>query len=185
MVITIGELLTFFASGSNSEPIHGKGIIKGVPLVFTMSFESYLTAQMDNEKSPDHSAAKNALDDVIHSKSKILSKKLEILSAEIWWRLDITSKNLNQLADDKTQLQEMITKLDRSANYHLREHREKGVLYRKIFDIEEEKRSQQVECWRDVVMVMRDFLEIWENHEQSESRAIFLHNVGTGTQNDL
>ncbi len=63
----------------------------------------------------------------------------------------------------------------------MREHQDKGIFYRKLFDFQTEARSEQVECWRDVVMVMRDFLYAWDAHEQARARAMFIQNVGTGT----
>ena len=75
----------------------------------------------------------------------------------------------------------MIGRLHLAALYHLREHQDKGIFYRKLLDFQTEARSEQVECWRDVVMVMRDFLMTWEAHEQAKARAIFIQNVGTGT----
>lgn len=126
-----------------------------------------------------------SLEDLLHQKSEILDRKLEILAAEIRWRLHVGVQNLASLASDRARLQEMLSRLDVAARYHVREHQEKGVLYRKLFDLETETRSQQVECWRDVVLVMRDFLLAWETHEQTKARARFINDVGTGTQEPL
>ena len=43
--------------------------------------------------------------------------------------------------------------------------------------LEKERRTEDVECWRDVVMVMRDFLVVWEAHEQAKTKAIFLEHA--------
>lgn len=127
-------------------------------------------------------AGANALDDLVHSRGRILGRKLDVLSAEIWWRLYLASGNLARLNDDREQLSHMFDRLDRQANYGLREHSEKGILYRKLMDLRTEERSQRVECWKDVVQVMRDFLETWDAHEQAQGRARFIHDVGTRTQ---
>lgn len=146
--------------------------------------ESYLSSIVSYGTQPplesDH-PADSSLEQLIHQKSGILNRKLEILAAEIWWRLHLTSRNLSSLEDDTARLTDMLNQLDVAANYQVREHQDKGVFYRKLFDLQTEKRSQQVECWRDVVTVMRDFLTFWEGHEQAKARAIFLEHVGTGT----
>ena len=151
------------------------------PWVNTMTIDSYFLTSLLKEKSTEQNSTDRALEEIINSPSRILNKKLEILSAEIWWRLHLASKNLSDLDANKSNLQEMLNKLDRSAIYHLREHQEKGIFYRKLFDIETEKRSQQVECWRDVVMVMKDFLFFWEAHEKAQSRAVFINHAGPRT----
>jgi len=117
------------------------------------------------------------LEELIHGKSRILGRKLDILAAEIWWRLQITSRNLKGIDDDKAVISEMLERVGRMANYQLREHRDKDSFYRKLFELETEARSQQTECWRDVVLVMKDFLYAWEAHEQARARAVFLKSV--------
>jgi hypothetical protein len=133
-----------------------------------------------SEREPDR-GNNDSLEELIHQKSRILGKKLDILAAEIWWRLNIAARNLASINQDKALIEEMIGRLHLAALYHLREHQDKGIFYRKLFDFQTEARSEQVECWRDVVMIMRDFLMTWEAHEQAKARAIFIQNVGTGT----
>src|SRR5216117_1096474 len=125
------------------------------------------------------------LDDLLHLKSKVLSTKLEVLAFELLWRFGIRAKNLDRLDGDQNLVQAMLEKLDRAAIYHFREHREKGTLYQTFFSLQEQKRQQDTECWRDVVMVMRDFLYVWEAHEQMQARAIFLENVGRTIESHL
>ena len=155
-----------------------------------MTLESYLIPNAANENPGETSElasakADRALEDLIHGKSRILSKKLDILSAEIRWRLHLASQNLAHLDTDQSRLQDSLHRLDRDAHYHLRDHQEKSPLYRKLFELETERRSQQTECWRDVFLVMKDFLAVWEAHEQSKARAQFIQHVGTGTEGYL
>jgi hypothetical protein len=44
--------------------------------------------------------------------------------------------------------------------------------------LEAQRRDQDVQCWRDVVLVMRDFLDTWDAHEQAKDRSIFLNHAG-------
>lgn len=134
-----------------------------------------------SEKLSPHyspSPAESSIDDLIHQKSVILRTKLEVLTAEVLVRLNILGRNLGSLDEQRERVSEMLNRIDTQARYHLREHRDKGEFYRQLFAIDVERRQQEVECWRDVVMVMQDFLTIWETHQQTQARAIFIEHAG-------
>jgi hypothetical protein len=140
------------------------------------------------EATADHQASQDALslpaddsllDDLLHQKSRIFASKLEVLSVAMIVRLEILRENVARIATDKERAGVMLAQMDQQARYHFREHRDKNILYQTLFSLEEQHRSQAVECWRDIVMVLRDFLGVWEAHEQSQARAIFLENVGS------
>ena len=118
-----------------------------------------------------------SLEDFIHSRTRILNTKLDVLATEIHTRLRIRSKNLERVDEDKTHISKMLVELDRWCNYLSRQHKEKAPFYDELFKLEQERRLQDTECWRDVVMVMRDFLYAWEAHEQAKAKAIFLDHV--------
>lgn len=125
------------------------------------------------------------LDNLIHGKSKILWQKLDVLSAEMRWRLHMAAANLKRIDQDQEHLAATMQRLERQALYGLRDDDEKGRLHRKLLDLETEKRMQHTSCWQDTTKVMRDFLEVWEAHEQSRNRAQFLENVGPRTEGYL
>ncbi len=118
------------------------------------------------------------LDDFVHQKTKLLRTKLEVLAAEVLLRLDVSNRNQQGLDCDRETVRVMLEKLDRQTRYHLREQRDKDVLYRQMFELQQAKRDESVECWKDIVMVMRDFLYIWDAHEQAKSRGRFLQDAG-------
>ena len=141
---------------------------------------------VQEDKSPlNDKPSPHALDQFLHSKGKILKTKLEVLAAEVLQRLNIRDVNIARIGHDQTLLSEITQVLSRQANYGQREHKDKTPMYAKGFDLERERRTQDAECWRDIVMVMRDFLNIWESHEQAQSRAIFLNHVGSGLEKHL
>ena len=71
----------------------------------------------------------------------------------------------------------MLQTISVGVNYHLREHREKGTFYQKVFDLERERRDQDTDCWRDIVLVLRDFLTFWDEYERAKARGAFLQDV--------
>lgn len=135
---------------------------------------NYQFVQNGSSSPPDDSF----LDDLLHQKSRIFASKLEVLAAAMIVRIGLLTHNLERIESDCEHIQSSLDTLDRQARYHLREHRDKNVLYQTLFRLEEERRSQGVECWRDIFDVLREFLVAWEAHQQSQGRAIFLNHVG-------
>jgi hypothetical protein len=122
-------------------------------------------------------ASDSSIDDFIHGRSRILRTKLEVLASEIRERLEIRVKNLERVDEDKSRTSKMLASLDRSAHYLMRQHKEKAPFYAQLFKLEQERRLQDVECWRDVFMAVQAFLYVWEAHEQAKAKAIFLDHV--------
>ena len=118
------------------------------------------------------------VENLFEQKRRIVHTKLEVLASEIFERMRIRTLNIGKIEHDKDRLYEMLVKLDRQANYRLREHQEKRVLYELLFKVKQEGRQEDVECWRDIVLVMRDFLYAWEVREQMQARAMFLEHAG-------
>jgi len=118
------------------------------------------------------------MENLFEQKTRIVHTKLEMLASEIFERMRIRTLNLGKIERDKDCFYEMLRQLDRQANYHLREHQDKRVFYEVLFKVKQEERQQDVECWRDIVLVMRDFLYAWEVREQMQARAMFLEHAG-------
>ena len=138
------------------------------------------------DESPSHSSVATQyappgldLENLFGHKGRILHTKLEVFASEIFERFRIRVQNLASIDQDENKLYLLLEKLDRQARYHTRDHIEKRVLYELLFKVKQERREQDVECWRDIVMVMRDFLYTWDAHEQMRSRALFLNHVGS------
>jgi len=122
--------------------------------------------------SPD-----KTLTELLHTNTRVLKTKLEAIASAVQERLKIRRQNVGRIADDKYKLSEMLQKISVGANYHLREHREKGTFYQKVFDLERERRDQDTDCWRDIVLVLRDFLTFWDEYERAKARGAFLQDV--------
>lgn len=140
---------------------------------------AFLGTYSVSQPEPPGSDDDDSLEQLIHLNTRILNSKLEVLSFLLVERVGIHDRNIDRIDTDKGTLDGMVRRITRDARYHLREHDEKRILYQKFFELEEERRKQDVECWRDVVQVMRDFLYIWDAHEHAKSRAIFLEHAGT------
>jgi len=117
------------------------------------------------------------LDDLIHSNTRILRTKMEAVAAAMQERLKIRRDNITRIADDREKLTEIVQQISVAANYHLRDHKEKDRLYQRTFELTRERRDQDTQCWRDIVLVLRDFLTFWDEYERAKARGAFLEDV--------
>jgi hypothetical protein len=115
------------------------------------------------------------LDQLFDQRTSILKTKLEVFASELLDRLRIRTQNLTRISEDQERMAGMLETIVRQANYHLRDHKEKPLFYQLHFDLEQQKRSEDVECWRDVAQVMKDFLNVWEALAHAKSRSLFLN----------
>ena len=129
--------------------------------------------------------AAEPLDNLLHSKSRILRSKLEVLASEIYTRLTIWDRNLARIGSDKEKVEKLLDQFSRLARYHLRDPKDVTRLHDSNLRLETQTREEDIQCWRDVVLVMRDFLETWEAHEQAKTRSIFINHVGARNQESL
>ncbi len=118
------------------------------------------------------------LEELLHLRSHILETKLKVLAAELLERFDLRDQNVARVDAEKGRVIEAMPKLARQARYHLREPRDNTAFYQQVFRLDGERRSQQVGCWQDVARVMRDFLDVWEAHQQANVRGRFLQHAG-------
>lgn len=119
----------------------------------------------------------DSFESFVHARTRILTTKLEVLASEIRERLHIRVNNLERIDADKERITAFLWTVDRQANYLMRQRKEKAPFYDQLFKLAQERRMQDAECWRDVVLVMRDFLYVWEAHELAKAKAIFLDHV--------
>jgi hypothetical protein len=142
---------------------------------------------MENESSftSDNESDGPALNHLLHSKSRVLRTKLGVLASEIQARFAIWDRNLDRLDQDQSDVDSQLGEASRLARYHLRDAREATRFREASLQLDAQRREQDIQCWRDVVQVMRDFLYNWEVHEQAKNRSAFLNHAGTGSEDYL
>ena len=132
----------------------------------------------------------SSIDQLLRQKSWILKTKLEVWAYEIVERLRLRALNLRLIDEGKTKLSEALQQIPIELTFRAlglplvpvdvleRGPEDRRSLYQRMFDLEKEEREQEVECWRDIVDVLRDLLVVWEAHEQAKAKAIFLKYAG-------
>ena len=158
-------------------------------------FKALLTLQAMNsdsnkpeqelERRRPHESESLALDNFLHSRSRILRSKLEVIASEIFARLTMWNQNLGRIDQDKARVEELLNQFTRLARYRLRDQQDVGRLRDSALQLEAQRRDEDVQCWRDLVLVMRDFLSAWEAHEQAKNRAVFLNHAGSRLEESL
>ena len=133
------------------------------------------------EKSlPVYEIRDEEIDKFISQRSNILNSKLQVLFQEIMARLAIKNKNLIKVNDDLNLIKDKMQKLSPQAHYvnDSVEKEEFHKLNHTSFELEKEKREQDVSCWNDVTRVIHELLNTWEAHQQSAARARLMQSGG-------
>jgi hypothetical protein len=141
--------------------------------------------QNTTSSSDSEAGIAGALDHVLHSKSRILRTKLEVLASEIRARFAMWDLNLDRIGNEKENVEALLDQSARLTRHHLREPNEVTRLRESSLNLDAQQRQEDIQCWRDVVLVMRDFLDTWESHKQAKNRSIFLNHAGSRTEDTL
>lgn len=157
-----------------SEPFDAWGYKRQRPSVSKMP--DYLLYQTTEAPAPAESDS--FLEDLLGRKAEIVAANLDALAVALTVRVRLWAEQLDGIEEDRECAERFLAQLDHQARYHLRDHRDKTPFYRVLFSLEEERRTRAAECWRDLVLVLRDFLLAREVHQQSQARAMFLQDVG-------
>ena len=133
-----------------------------------------MAAESDRPEALDE--IDRSIDLLINQRTRILDAKLEVFAAEIEERLKIRKRNVEVILYEELAAGTIILEFDPHYGIGRYDSRIQQIFYQKTFDLTKERRQQDVECWRDIVLVMRDFLTAWEAREQAGARAGFLKN---------
>jgi hypothetical protein len=157
-----------------SEPFDALGFKPQRPSVSKMP--DYLLYQTTEPPAPTEDDS--FLEDLLGRKAEIVAANLDALAVAMTVRVRLWAEQLDGIEEDRETAERALAQLDQQARYHLREQQDKTPFYRVLFSLEEERRTRAAECWRDLVLVLRDFLLAREVHQQSQARAMLLQDVG-------
>ena len=119
-----------------------------------------------------------SVDQLIGQRRDILATKLDVLTAQLHERLDLWTKHTDSLDYDDCRLGTAIhTLYVQSGRYIQGADRRMTGLQKQGFDITEQRREQDVECWRDVAMLTRDLLGVWEAYQKAKAKAELIRDV--------
>ena len=141
-----------------------------VSRLLELKFEKDYFAVPLNLSDNKNQGNNDVLDNFIHRRARILNTKLQVITFEILERFRLKALNMRNLEKDESIVSDLIHP------YHINSQQEKSAFYERLLDIHKERREQEVNCWCDLVPVVRDLLNTWDAHQQTQSRAILLQN---------
>jgi hypothetical protein len=130
--------------------------------------------QSQRYATEDEAGTPSALDEMFKGRTAILKTKLDVFAWEISQRLRIREHNVDAILENQERARSMLAVITRQVNYSMRSHQDKTRFYDLHFELERQRRCEDVECWQDIVEVMKDFLNVWEALEHAKARAVFL-----------
>jgi hypothetical protein len=110
-------------------------------------------------------------------RTRILEVKFDFLSEQIIERIEIRRRNLESLLHEEVSIDTKIMSTDGPSASDQNSGTSNLPLYLRLLDVSRERRSQDIDCWRDLVHVFKDILIIWEDLEQSKVRDAMLYDV--------
>jgi hypothetical protein len=113
---------------------------------------------------------KSAVDLLITQRARILAVKMTVFATQIHERLKLRRRNLDELLTEELEIGSAIGGLEPRIDIRNR----LPQLYAQKASLLREQQLQDVECWRDLAPLFRDFLNAWEGHEQARVRGEFL-----------
>ena len=126
-------------------------------------------------------ASTHGLDQLLGQKAVLLRTKLNVFGAELRDRFRLRERNLGRIHEEREQVEADQSRVTRLVGYDLREPRDLSPFQQQLAQLDQERRRQAVDCWANIVPVVRDFLDVWEALGQARTRALFLNHAGTGT----
>ena len=130
--------------------------------------ESHLDATREREQQ-------SALEAILSGRTELAEARLAVTAVQIIERLCIRAKNLQQLLDEELSLDNKLLQIQGQFPFGFNKDLF-GIetqLDQRISQVQGAQRSEDVECWRDLTNVMRDFLNAWEGFSRNESNCSF------------
>lgn len=176
--------------------LRNKSLIKQPILTgFEDSKEYDFTSDIDDSIPSDNSTS-SFIDDIFFDRTQSHKSTIDEILSEIEERKQIKQKNCLEINRDMCKVETHLLELENLANglYTLNFGRRRTALDHEIFNLESEKREQEVECWRDLVFLQKDLLatlgEYWASLRRKQVMEMDLNptslaygmNAGTGNE---
>lgn len=130
-----------------------------------------------NTEPPRETAQQSALESILDGRTELAETRLAVTAVQIVERLRLRAKNLKQLVEEELSIGTKLLNLNSGA-FPADLNKEimgmEAQLEQRSSQVQGAQRREDVECWRDLTNVMRDFLNAWESFSRNEARNRFL-----------
>lgn len=131
-----------------------------------------------NEKPYLPSSTDPALEAILSGRSEILQTRLSVAAVQIVERLRIHSHNLERILEEELKVGSQLIPFEKK---YLGQAPDmmglENLLLGKQSELSKERRQQDVECWRDLIQVMRDLMGAWEGWSGQQAKQRFLNSI--------
>ena len=94
------------------------------------------------------------LEDLMYKRGEIIDSRIRMIFSEIYERNTLLDKNIYQISVDQCNCKNLIYMMDRDIW-----DKKRIDIERKIIDLEQEKRLQQANCFRDLLFIRKELRE--------------------------
>lgn len=129
----------------------------------------------------NESAQQSALESLLTGRTELAETRLAVTAVQIVERLRIRAKNLRQLMDEELFIDNKLLRVQGSIQgRHYSFGSDQGFmgletqLEQRNSQVQSAQRREDVECWRDLTHVMRDFLNAWDGFSRNAAKNRFL-----------
>lgn len=114
----------------------------------------------------------------VRQPTEILKLRLAALGAEAKARLSIHGDHAELTASECRSLDDEVVRVARLVDYGQLDPQQLSELQRHRADLQKERRKEDVECWRDLTALMKDFLDTWDSLERARGLALTMDHAG-------
>ncbi len=121
-------------------------------------------------------AQPSALEAILNGRTELAETRLAVTAVQIVERMRIRARNLKQLLDEELTVSNKLLEIQGlfPPGFNKDLLGVEAQMNQSISQIKGAQRREDVECWRDLTNVMRDFLNAWEGFSRNEARNRFL-----------
>ncbi len=129
-----------------------------------------------NPEPQRETAQHSALESILSGRTELAETRLAVTAVQIIERLRIRAKNLKELLDEELSIDNKLLRIQGQfpAGFNKDLFGIEAQLDQRVSQIQGAQRREDVECWRDLTNVMRDFLNAWEGFSRNEARNRFM-----------
>ena len=135
---------------------------------------------MEQHSKPSRERAElSALEAILDGRTELAETRLAVTAVQIIERLRIRARNLKQLLDEELSIDNKLLGIQGQfpPGFNKDLFGVEAQLGQRVSQVQGAQRSEDVECWRDLTNVMRDFLNAWDGFSRNEARNRFLSDL--------
>jgi hypothetical protein len=124
--------------------------------------------------------ADKSIDSLLGARASVNKIKASLWAGAIRERINILNRSLEQLTEEELIIDNRILQFEGRSYFPLQSYEN---LQNALRNLQSRRISEEKECWKDIIVVLRDFLGAFEAHSQSKARGEFLNVQRRTTQN--